>query len=165
MRGLWLRALTFAVLLPGTVDVAVPYALYRRAGGRVDLGPYRLAGAPLLIAGAAVLTWGIWDFARVGRGTLFPLDAPRFVVRTGPYRVVRNPMYIANVAFILGAGLMLESSRVLLWALAAGAAFEAFVRLYEEPAMSRRFGAEYEAYLRSVPRWIPALRRARRARQ
>jgi len=75
----------------------------------------------------------------------------------GFYRYVRNPMYLAVIATIVGQGLLLGRIVLLLYALAVGLAFSVFVRGYEEPTLRRRYGAEYEAYCRAVPRWWPRI--------
>lgn len=149
------RALLAAAALPGTVTIVVPWLLVRGGAWRFDLGPSRLAAAVPLAIAAAGLAWCIVDFARVGRGTLAPLDPTRFVVRSGLYRWVRNPMYVCVVAILASEALLFGSGAILAWAGAAWLAFHLFVVLYEEPDLRRRFGGDYEAYLRSVPRWRP----------
>jgi protein-S-isoprenylcysteine O-methyltransferase Ste14 len=144
----------FAALLPGAVIVGVP-ALLLRAGGRFGIGPLRLAGLPFMAVGGAALVWCVYDFARVGRGTLAPVDPPTVLVRTGLYRYVRNPMYVANVVTLLGEAVYFESSAILRWLAAVAIAFVVFVLLYEEPALRRRFGASYDDYCACVPRFIP----------
>ena len=73
----------------------------------------------------------------------------------GPYRYVRNPMYLGAAAILVGVGLMLRSPA------AAGVAFfllalaHAFVMLYEEPNLETRFGESYRRYKGSVNRWLP----------
>jgi protein-S-isoprenylcysteine O-methyltransferase Ste14 len=99
-------------------------------------------------------------FAHEGRGTLAPVDPPRFVVRGGLYRIVRNPMYLANLAAIVGSGLFFQSWRLLVWAGALFAAFHLFVVVYEEPTLRRRFGEVYESYQRDVGRWVPRVRQS-----
>lgn len=76
----------------------------------------------------------------------------------GAYRFVRNPMYLAVLAIILGQALLFGRAVLLLYAAAFAAAVLAFVRGYEEPTLSRRYGAEYESYRRAVPAWLPRLR-------
>ena len=71
---------------------------------------------------------------------------------------VRNPMYLAVAATIVGQSMILGRPGLLLYALAFGAAVGAFVRFYEEPTLARRFGAEYDAYRRAVPAWWPRRR-------
>jgi len=69
-----------------------------------------------------------------------------------------NPMYVAVLAVIVGQGLLLGQLGLLLYAAAVWLMFAAFVRWYEEPTLTRRFGADYEAYRRAVPTWWPRLR-------
>ena len=76
----------------------------------MDVGAARFVGIPLMAFGCWVLLDSVFmRFAHEGRGTLAPVDPPRFVVRGGPYRIVRNPMYLANLAAIVGSGLFFQS--------------------------------------------------------
>ena len=109
---------------------------------------FGLASQGVLLAGACVAT-----FVTRGRGTPAPFDPPREFVASGPYRYVRNPMYVGAALVILGAGLVLSSPSVVILAIAFVLLMHALVVLYEEPALTRKFGAVYQAYLSSVPRW------------
>ena len=155
MPVLYLRA-TAALALPVLVDVIVPVVLLSSPGSRFDLGAARFLGLPLVMGGCWLLLDSVYlRFAHEGRGTLAPVDPPRFVVRGGAYRLVRNPMYVANVAIITGSGLLFGSWRLFVWALVALAAFHVFVVTYEEPTLRRSFGEAYEGYRRAVGRWVP----------
>jgi protein-S-isoprenylcysteine O-methyltransferase Ste14 len=155
---LYVRAAA-ALVFPALVDVVVPALLLDDSGGRFDIG-VRYLGLPLIAVGAWLLFDSVFlRFANEGRGTLAPIDPPRFVVRGGAYRIVRNPMYVANVAIIVGSGILFRSWRLLLWAGGVLAVFHIFAVAYEEPTLRRLFGAEYEAYCRVVPRWLPRRRR------
>jgi protein-S-isoprenylcysteine O-methyltransferase Ste14 len=72
----------------------------------------------------------------------------------GAYRYVRNPMYLAVGALIVGQALVLGQAILLIYAIAFGAAVAAFVQAYEEPTLVRQFGEEYGTYRREVPRWL-----------
>ncbi len=118
-----------------------------------------LAALPSIL-GFAVALRCVWDFGSVGRGTPAPIAPPKKLVVVGFYRYVRNPMY---VGFITGwVGLWIVFGRAnpiaILVACLAVLATAAFVRLYEEPILRKKFGSEYEEYCRNVPRWIPRLR-------
>jgi protein-S-isoprenylcysteine O-methyltransferase Ste14 len=76
----------------------------------------------------------------------------------GLYRHVRNPMYVAALAIVVGQSLTLGQPVLLAYAVALWLVAASFVRWYEEPTLSRRFGARYEAYRRAVPAWWPRLR-------
>jgi protein-S-isoprenylcysteine O-methyltransferase Ste14 len=152
---LYVRAV-IALALPVLADVIVPAWLLSLPGGHLDIGAIRFVGVPLLAAGCCVLLDSVFvRFAHEGRGTLAPLDPPRLMVRGGAYRVVRNPMYVANVSIVIGSGLLFRSWLLFLWAGALLVAFHLFVILYEEPTLHRLFGDDYESYRRSVGRWIP----------
>jgi protein-S-isoprenylcysteine O-methyltransferase Ste14 len=115
-------------------------------------------GAILLVAGLSVQIRAGVRFVVEGLGTPVPVAAPERLVVGGPYRYVRNPMYVAILAAIVGLALLLGQLRLLLFPSAFWPIVAAFVRWYEEPALTRRFGAEYEAYRRAVPAWWPRLR-------
>ncbi len=112
-------------------------------------------GVALTVVGAAVGLSCVFLFATRGRGTPAPFDPPREFVATGPYRFVRNPMYIGGLLLLGGFGLMLRSPSVLLLALGAAVLVHYFVVIVEEPGLERRFGDSYRTYKRSVHRWLP----------
>lgn len=157
---LWLRSAFFTVLMPGSVLIWIPAWLSTLEGDRFDLHVARWVGLPLVVAGASALLWCIWNFGRSGRGTLAPLDPPRFVVRGGLFRHVRNPMYVAVLTALVGETVLFESARIAVWAAVVATAFVVWVRAYEEPTLRRRFGADYDAYAMTVPRWLPRCRPA-----
>jgi protein-S-isoprenylcysteine O-methyltransferase Ste14 len=97
------------------------------------------------------------EFVKAG-GTPIPAAPTERLVVSGFNRHVRNPMYVGLLLAILGQALLFGNLRLLIYAAAAWAAPAAFVRWYEEPTLARRFGAEYEAYRRAVPAWLPRLR-------
>jgi protein-S-isoprenylcysteine O-methyltransferase Ste14 len=121
---------------------------------------WRLIFAIPAVLGFAVAIKCMWDFGWTGRGTPMPAVPPQKLVVVGFYRYVRNLMY---TGFFLGWfslwALYGEANRgSLIVALAALAIVELFVRLYEEPILRGKFGADYEVYCRNVPRWIPRMR-------
>jgi protein-S-isoprenylcysteine O-methyltransferase Ste14 len=151
-----LRALLAFLALPGTATVLVPWFLLRWRGAGVAAGPAStIAGALVAAAGAVVLGWCVVDFARIGRGTLAPVDPPTVLVRRGLYRVVRNPMYVGVLTLLFGEALLFGSSAIAVWALLLAAAFHARVVRWEEPVLREMFGPAFDEYCRSVPRWLP----------
>ncbi len=146
----------FFVLAPGVVAGLVPWWL---TGWRVVplWAPLRWVGVVLLIAGVSVLVRAFVQFVAEGIGTPAPVAPTERLVVRGLYRYVRNPMYLAVLATIVGQALILGQLVLFIYALAVGLAFVAFVRGYEEPTLRRRYGAEYEAYQRAVPGWWPRL--------
>ena len=110
---------------------------------------------PVIAAGAALYAWCVWNFAAVGNGTPGLWDAPSRVVATGPYRWVRNPIYIGALLVVLGESWLFASLPLLVYAGAMAVFCHLFVTGYEERTLSRRFGRAYLEYRRTVPRWIP----------
>jgi len=115
----------------------------------------RLVGLVLSIAGAFIVVWCIATFITKGRGTPAPFDPPIEFVAVGPYRYLRNPMYLGALCVIAGAGLVLKSPAIVLLAFSFGLVAHLFVLIYEEPALERRFGSNYRNYKSSVSRWLP----------
>ncbi len=160
----WRHARAIA-LLPGTVAVTVPALILlvgegpKVGAGLGGLGTALLVliGVTLIAAGFALWVWTVRLFMRIGKGTLAPWDPTRQLVVEGPYRRVRNPMITAVLAVLLGEAALFGSSALVIWAaLFLGINWVYFV-LEEEPGLERRFGDEYRAYRRNVPRWIPRL--------
>ncbi len=150
----------FFVLAPGVLAGLLPWWLTGWQG-RQPLpywAPLRVAGVVLLAAGVVVLVHAFVRFVVEGAGTPAPVAPTEHLVVGGLYRYVRNPMYLAVAATIVGQALALGQPVLLLYAAVVCVAFGAFVHWYEEPVLSRRFGAEYEAYRRAVPAWWPRLR-------
>lgn len=108
----------------------------------------------LAVGGVLALTCGLF-FAIEGRGTPAPFDPPREVVAIGPYRYVRNPMYLGALLVLAGFGLIERSLSVLLLTIAVAVLAHLFVVVVEEPRLEWRFGDGYLRYKRSVNRWLP----------
>jgi protein-S-isoprenylcysteine O-methyltransferase Ste14 len=154
-------SLVFLVLAPGVVAGLVPWLL---TGWEVQEPlphwlPLRIVGVILLAAGVVVLLEAFTRFVVEGVGTPAPVAPTEHLVVGGLYRYVRNPMYLAVAATIVGQALLLGQLVLLLYAAVFGITVAAFVRGYEEPTLHRQFGEEYEAYRRAVPRWWPRLER------
>jgi protein-S-isoprenylcysteine O-methyltransferase Ste14 len=120
--------------------------------------PLRLAGAALLAAGLVALASAFIRFVIDGLGTPAPVAPTRNLVINGPYRYVRNPMYLAVLATIIGQATVLGQPSLFAYAAAVGLAVATFVLSYEEPTLHERFGAQYDTYRHAVPRWRPRTR-------
>ena len=150
----------FFLAAPGVVAGLIPWLLTRWQA-REPLpywAPMRVLGGILLVAGLIALIRAFVRFVMEGIGTPAPIAAPERLVVGGVYRYVRNPMYVAVLAAIVGQGLLLGRLGLLLYAAATWLVVAAFVRWYEEPTLTRRFGEDYETYRRAVPAWWPRLR-------
>jgi protein-S-isoprenylcysteine O-methyltransferase Ste14 len=109
---------------------------------------------PLLL-GVGLYFWCAGAFTFIGKGTPAPIDAPKSLVKEGPYQWVRNPMYIAVLSTISGEAILFHSLLLVGYALLLGVVMHLFVVFVEEPLLRRQFGESYETYLRTVPRWLP----------
>jgi protein-S-isoprenylcysteine O-methyltransferase Ste14 len=151
--SLVVRNVLFAIVVPGLGGAWAPWWILTRHGGRVTVAAW--AAVPVIAAGAVLYAWCAWNFAAVGRGTPGLWDAPRRVVAAGPYRWVRNPIYIAALLIVAGEAWLFWSLPVLEYAAAMAVFFHLFVTGYEERRLARRFGPGYLEYRSAVPRWIP----------
>jgi protein-S-isoprenylcysteine O-methyltransferase Ste14 len=155
-----LGSVVFLVIAPGLVDGLAPWWLTGWRAGRFHPLPIQLLGIALIAAGSAILLSAFAQFVIHGLGTPAPVAPPTELVVRGLYRHVRNPMYLAVLAVIVGQAGLLGRSILLGYAAGVAVAFVVFVRWYEQPTLARRFGAQYEAYLREVPGWWPRFRPA-----
>ena len=151
------KTLCFVILVPGTVTVIIPLKL---VASHPDSDCFQslallLPGALAILFGALLGVWCFWLFVSRGKGTPAPIDPPKHLVVTGPYRYVRNPMYVAVTAILLGEAALFGSGTLLAYAGLCFIGFNIFVRFYEEPALRKKFGPAYEEHCRAVPRWIP----------
>jgi protein-S-isoprenylcysteine O-methyltransferase Ste14 len=115
------------------------------------IGLPQVLGLGLTLAGASLALWCIFTFVFAGKGTPAPFDPPRRLVVRGPYRLVRNPMYAGAVLAIGGASLYFRSAALAAYAAAFLGFAAIFVRLYEEPALERTFGAISPSGARAPP--------------
>jgi protein-S-isoprenylcysteine O-methyltransferase Ste14 len=151
-----LKTLLFTLVVPGTAAVLLPRWLARGTVAQLDaLG---LLGFGLCAVGGAIYLRCAWDFATRGRGTPAPIDPPKELVVSGPYRHVRNPMYVGVLCFVLGQAAVLHSPAVLEYGAILFLASHLFVVAYEEPSLRARFGPSYARYCAAVGRWLPRLR-------
>ena len=154
----------FFVIAPGTAAGLIPWWLTGwdsrdAADGWAALFlSLRALGLVLVLAGAGFVITAFVRFVVEGLGTPAPIAPPSRLVVGGIYRYVRNPMYVAVTACIVGQALLLNQPVLLWYAAIAGAAMVTFARFYEEPKLTRQFGADYERYRDAVPGWWPRLR-------
>jgi protein-S-isoprenylcysteine O-methyltransferase Ste14 len=162
-QGVWaplLGSFIFFCVAPGVVAGIIPGEI---AGWQIGppflgLGVFRVVGVLLIIIGAACLLESFARFAIKGHGTPAPVAPPATLVVSGLYRYVRNPMYIAVVATILGQALLFGSIGVLGLAGAVWCLFYLIVIAYEEPTLRWQFGDSYSAYQAGVRRWWPRVK-------
>jgi len=143
----------------GTLVILFPYEV-RAFGLEVapfDAGGARWLGALVGAVGAVMYFACAYDFVSKGKGTPAFWDPPRGLVLNRWFRAVRNPMYVGVALMNVGQAVFFGSTALVLYALAVTLGFHAFVVLYEEPTLRRRYGDHYRAYCRRVPRWFPRI--------
>ena len=150
----------FFLVAPCVVAGLVPWLIsgWQLPGTASTLVVVRVvAGAILVLGSVLVLVRNFARFVMEGRGTPAPIAPPEQLVVGGDYRYVRNPMYVAIVAAVLGQAIIFGSRALLIYAVAVWAVMATFVRAYEEPTLLRRFGGSYERYRSNVRAWVPRL--------
>jgi len=154
------RAITYATLFIGFLLIYLPARVLASAGivRPQQIAAPQIAGIIVASIGATLALWCIFTFATIGKGTPAPFDPPRRLVIRGPYRFVRNPMYIGAGLALGGAVVFYNSAPLLAYAAAFLVVCHLFVLAYEEPTLRRTFGADYEAYCQRVQRWWPTAR-------
>ena len=154
------RAVTYSALFIGFLLVVLPQRILSATGivRPPGLGLWQIAGALLTIAGATLALTCIATFVLVGRGTPAPFDPPRRLVARGPYRFIRNPMYVGAALALTGAALFYRSMPLLGYAALFLLVTHVFVVAYEEPTLRRTFDGDYVAYCRQTGRWWPRRR-------
>lgn len=155
----WIGTIVFLFLAPGIVAGLIPWAIsqYRIPWQPPWLVPVAIVAGLALVAGVVVLLDAFVRFARAD-GTPAPPAPTAHLVVVGPYRFVRNPMYVAVLAIILAQALLFASWGVLVYALVAFAAVLLFVKTYEEPTLTATYGEEYLEYKKNVRGWVPRVK-------
>jgi protein-S-isoprenylcysteine O-methyltransferase Ste14 len=159
------RELRAILALPFVATVVVPALLAWRGDVEPGWGLPTAAAAIVVVAGALLVAFGLGLFvstvrlfAAIGEGTLAPWDPPRRLVVAGPYRHLRHPMITGVAAVLAGETAVLGTPAMTIWLGAFVAANAIYLPLIEEPRLVARFGADYERYMRHVPRWVPRMR-------
>lgn len=154
-----MRAVTYATLFIGFVLVFLPARLLSWSGVNTPPGSGLMQVTGMVVAGlgAAVALWCILAFALLGKGTPAPFDPPRRLVVRGPYKFVRNPMYLGAAMALAGAAAFYESAPLAGYAAAFVLVTHGFVLWYEEPTLRSMFATEYDGYCQQVRRWWPRL--------
>ena len=154
------RATVYATFFVAVVLVLLPARLVGDAGmaRAQSFGFEQVVAGALVLLGSALVVGCITAFVFIGRGTPAPFDPPRRLVIRGPYRWIRNPMYVGAGAALFGAALYYRSLPLAVYGLAFMVALHLFVVIYEEPALRRTFGREYQVYCERTGRWWPKSR-------
>jgi protein-S-isoprenylcysteine O-methyltransferase Ste14 len=151
------RALVYGSLFVGFLLVFLPARVLAWSGVAAPerFGWLQLVGSGVTLTGALLSIDCVLTFVMVGKGTPAPFDPPRRLVVRGPYRWIRNPMYLGAGLALAGAAVYYRSLALAGYAVAFLLVAHLFVLWYEEPILSRSFGPEYQEYRRTVGRWWP----------
>lgn len=122
-----------------------------------DIGVFRLFGLVLIALGVVIYVLCSGSFVFIGKGTPIPFTPTKELIVTGLYRFVRNPLYISGVLVLTGEAILFQSVGIFIYCLVMFGIFNVHV-LMEEALLADKFGAAYEQYRNSVPRWIPRLK-------
>jgi protein-S-isoprenylcysteine O-methyltransferase Ste14 len=158
------RALVYATLFIGLLLIYLPSQLLRWAGisrpASLDWPQIAASIVAFVVGslGAIIALSCVAAFVFIGKGTPAPFDPPRRLVVRGPYRFVRNPMYLGAALALASAALYYQSVALLLFVAGFLLVTHLFVVLYEEPTLKRSFGPDYEMYCHTVRRWWPRIR-------
>jgi protein-S-isoprenylcysteine O-methyltransferase Ste14 len=154
---IFFRAITYATLFISLFLFFMPARLLSWSGisQPEGIGVVQIIGMVVGAAGGLMAVSCVLMFALIGRGTPAPFDPPRRLVTKGPYRLMRNPMYVGAGLALTGAALFYQSLYLLGYAGLFLLIAHLFVIWYEEPALQRYFEQDYIAYCEAVPRWWP----------
>jgi protein-S-isoprenylcysteine O-methyltransferase Ste14 len=160
-----IRATIYATGFIAFLLVFIPGQLLARSGitRPPPVGVPEVFGITMVIAGAIVALWCILAFVVLGRGTPAPFDPPRRLVVRGPYRYVRNPMYLGAGLALAGAAAVYHSLPLLGYLAVLAVLTQGLVVWYEEPELARSFATDYASYRERVNRWIPRWPRTQRS--
>ena len=121
-----------------------------------NIGTFRYIGLVPIALGIVIYVWCSGMFVFYGKGTPIPFTPTKKLVIKGLYRFVRNPIYLAGSSVLVGEALLFQSKGIFIYFLVMFGIFSVHV-LFEETLLAEKFGATYEQYRKSVPRWIPRL--------
>jgi len=122
-------------------------------GGTVSSLSMEIFGAVLLLAGFALIAWGLYTFASAHTGIL-PMRPATRIVDFGPYRFTRNPMYTGMTIMYVGGALGLNWGWALILLPEVLIAVYTLVIKREEQYLISAFPTEYGDYKRRVRRWL-----------
>jgi Putative protein-S-isoprenylcysteine methyltransferase len=138
-----------ALLLAAALEAALPLGLLPPPGRAVTLLP-----GLALAAGAVALALAARRRFLAAKTPVNPRRPALALVEDGPYRLTRNPMYLAFLALLAGLALILSLDWALVLTPAVWLALDRLIVRPEEAHLSARFGAPYRAYLARSRRWL-----------
>ncbi|MEM9706800.1 MAG: isoprenylcysteine carboxylmethyltransferase family protein [Pseudomonadota bacterium] len=146
------------ILHPPTViftALIIGYVMRVAFGGLLPL-PRAFAegvGELLVIASVGVMMFSVSKFAEDGE-ILSPNTPSRMLIKDGPFRYSRNPIYLSMVTFGVGLGIATSNLWTVVTTVVAGVLFHYVVIPAEERYLEDKFGPAFEEYKNSVRRWM-----------
>lgn len=162
IAGIILSAIVFFFVFPA-LFIFIAWVLGRLVG--LAVSPLATPAAWLLagLSWTLGLFWIFWSYSYlvfVGSGSPVEafgaaLEPTKYLVTTGPYAYVRNPMVFGLLFILLGFSFLANLLIAIILVPVAGLIAAAYLRYIEEPHLIRRFGAAYKHYREHVPMLIP----------
>ncbi len=160
------KQLIFSFILPILVTIIIPSLLLIIIDNRTILNlfnsTFRFVIIGIILLGLGFILFLDCNilFYKIGKGTLMGLSKMKTtsLIVVGPYKYVRNPMYIAVVSMVLGESFIFGSWALFLWVFIFWIMFNVYLILAEEKGLAKRFGDEFIHYKQNVRGWIPQLR-------
>ena len=147
--------LAFLLLLLPVFYVWIPYEIISSKYAYLfNIGVLKYFGICFIVIGIIVGILCSIGFVVQAKGSPIPFSPTKELIVTGMYRYVRNPLYIAGSSVLIGETLLFQSLGLLIYFIFMFANFYVLA-LMEETVLGEKFGAKYEQYRKSVPRWIP----------
>ena len=136
------------------LPLVVGLALNRRFPARpLPQGATRVLGWPLVAAGVALLAWFVVTLRRA-KTAIDPREPVTTLVTSGPFRLTRNPAYLAMATIYTGVTCLANALWALILLPGALLVIRRGVIDREERYLERRFGEEYRGYRARVRRWL-----------
>ena len=152
-----------ASVLPLIALVIIPAVLlFDFSAGAFKVNFYLpFAGTLLCLAGLAILATTAKILMATGKKTIAPWDADIILVTSGMYSYTRNPMIGGALLVLLGEAIVFGSSAILAWFFFFFIINDLYFNYIEEPALEKRFGQHYKEYKKSVPKWLPKIKKVK----
>jgi protein-S-isoprenylcysteine O-methyltransferase Ste14 len=162
-RNVALRATLLVIAFSATVLWVLPGIILEQTGdGWTVLSQnWRRYGGLVLqlsLVPAVMGVGAVQEFAVRGRGTPLPFDAPKWLVTSGPYAYVANPMQLSLALVLVGWGALLGSWWVALAGVMSVIYSAGLARSDERDDLAERFGEPWASYRRHVETWLPLWR-------
>lgn len=159
--ALWCKSILNALLFFALFIFILPWAAHQILSYTLPIPSWTgiWLGEILSIAGTGMWIYSLGVFSQHGRGTPLLFDAPRYLVKTGPFCCIRNPIMFSELLIIWAEVLYFASAGILVYAFTISIIAHLLVIYIEEPELKKRFGLEYEKYCQNVPRWFPGFNR------